>query len=240
MNILVDVHTHTIASGHAYSTITENMQAASRKHLKMIAMTDHTPGMPGSTHPFHFDNLKAIPDEMFGVRLLRGAETNIINYEGEVDLAEQTLRGLDLVLASLHPPCIEFADEETVTSGLEKVMENPYIHVIGHPGDSRYPIDYERLVKASKRTGTLLEVNNASLKPGSFRPGVRENLVIMLGYCKTYEVPVVLGTDAHFHEAVGEFKEATKLLESLDFPEELVLNTNPDKLLTVIKQKRLK
>ena len=140
MNILVDVHTHTIASGHAYSTITENMQAASRKHLKMIAMTDHTPGMPGSTHPFHFDNLKAIPDEMFGVRLLRGAETNIINYEGDVVLAEQTLRGLDLVLASLHPPCIEFADEETVTSGLEKVMENKEIYTSKENNEVALPI----------------------------------------------------------------------------------------------------
>lgn len=240
MNILVDVHTHTISSGHAYSTITENMQAASRKNLKMIAMTDHTPGMPGSTHIYHFDNLKAIPDEMYGVKLLKGAEANIISYDGTIDLPEKTLRGLDLVLASLHPPCIDFADEETVTSGIERVMENPYVSIIGHPGDNRYPMNYERIVKAAQRTGTLLEVNNASLKPGSFRPGVRENLIIMLGYCKQYHVPVVLGTDAHFHEAVGEFKESIELLESLDFPEELVLNTNPDNLIKVINQKRLK
>ena len=240
MKILVDVHTHTIASGHAYSTITENMQAASRKKLAMIAMTDHTPGMPGSTHAFHFDNLKVIPDEMYGVKLLRGAEANIINYNGEIDLPEATLKKLDIVLASLHPPCIEFADEETVTEGVIKVMENPYVNVIGHPGDNRYPMNFEKLVLASKRTGTLLEVNNASLKPDSFRPGVREGLIQMLGYCKKYEVPVVLGTDAHFHESIGEFKASIELLESLDFPEDLVLNTDPDKLLSYIKQKRLK
>lgn len=240
MNILVDVHTHTIASGHAYSTITENMKAASDKKLKMIAMTDHSPGMPGSTHIFHFQNLKTLPDEMYGVKLLKGAEVNIINYEGEIDLSESILRSLDLVLASLHPPCIEFADEETITRGIEKVMENPYVHIIGHPGDQRFPMDYERIVKVSKRTGTLLEVNNASLKPESFRPGVRENLIQMLGCCKVYEVPVVLGTDAHFHEAVGEFSEAIELLESLEFPESLVLNTSPDRLMKVIHQKRLK
>ena len=240
MKLLVDVHTHTISSGHAYSTITENMQAASRKKLAMVAMTDHTPGMPGSTHAFHFDNLRALPNEMYGVKLLRGAEVNIISYEGELDLSEATLEKLDIVLASLHPPCIDFADQETVTAGMIKVMENPYVHVIGHPGDNRYPMDFEAIVKASKRTGTLLEVNNASLKPGSFRPGVRENLIEMLGYCKTYAVPIVLGTDAHFHEAIGEFKESVELLESLDFPEDLVLNTDPDRLLNHIKQKRLK
>ena len=240
MKILVDTHTHTISSGHAYSTITENMMAASQKGLKMVAMTDHSPGMPGSTHVFHFDNLKAIPDELFGVKLLRGAEVNIINYEGEVDLPIETLEKLDIVVASYHPPCIDFADEETIMKSLMKVMENPYIHIIGHPGDSRYPMDYEKAVLASKRTGTLLEVNNASLKPDSFRPGVIDNLIQMLGYCKTYDVPIVLGTDAHFHTAIGAFEESIELLESLDFPEHLVMNTDPDRLWAHIKQKRLK
>lgn len=240
MKILVDVHTHTISSGHAYSTITENMQAASRKGLKMMAMTDHTSGIPGAPPRFFFDNLKVLPSEMFGVRLLKGAETNIINYEGEIDLPEDVLEKLDIVLASFHPPCIHFADKETVTTGLIKVMENPYVNVIGHPGDNRFPLDFEQIVLASKRTGTLLEVNNASLKPGSFRPGVRENLMEILKYCKAYEVPIVLGTDAHFHEDVGELKESIELLESIDFPAHLVLNTDPDRLFNHIQQKRLK
>ncbi len=240
MKILVDVHTHTVASGHAYSTITENMQAASRKGLRVMAMTDHTAGIPGAPQRYYFDNLKVIPNEMFGVKLLKGAETNIISYEGKIDLPEEVLEKLDIVLASFHPPCIDFADQDTVTEGLIKVMENPYVNVIGHPGDQRYPLDFEKVVLASKRTGTLLEVNNASLKPGSFRPGVRESLTEMLGYCKRYEVPIVLGTDAHFHEEVGALKESIELLESLDFPEHLVLNTNPDKLLEHIQQKRLK
>lgn len=240
MKMLVDIHTHTISSGHAYSTIDENMRAASEKKLRMVAMTDHSPGMPGSTHMFHFSNLKVIPSEMYGVTLLRGVEANIINYEGEIDMGEEILSSLDIVIASLHPPCIDFSDEETVTSGIEKVMENPYVNIIGHPGDNRYPMDFERVVKAAKRTGTLLEVNNASLKPGSFRPGVRENLVKMLGYCKAYDMPVVVGTDAHFYTEIGEFKEAIELFNEVDFPEELVLNTDPEKLVTFIKQKRLK
>ena len=240
MKILIDVHTHTISSGHAYSTINENMQAASEKGLTALAITDHSPGMPGSTHLFHFANLKVIPSELHGVKLLRGVEANIINYEGEIDMPEGILSSLDMVIASLHPPCIEFADEETVTACIEKVMKNPYVNIIGHPGDNRYPMNWERIVKASKETGTLLEVNNASLKPGSFRPGVRENLIMILKYCKQYEVPVVLGSDAHFYTAIGEFKEAIELFEEIDFPENLVLNTNPEKLMTLIGQKRLK
>lgn len=240
MKTLLDVHTHTLASGHAYSTITENMRAASEKGLKLLAMTDHTPDMPGSTHPFYFANLKILPSEMYGVKLLKGAETNIINYNGDVDLAEDVLSTLDMAIASLHPPCLDFADEETLTHCLEKVMENPYINIIGHPGDNRYPFDYEAIVKKAKETHTLLEINNASLKPTSFRPGVRENLIKMLAYCKQYEVPVVIGSDAHFFTDIGEFKESIQLLEEVEFDEALVLNTNPEAFLEFIARKRLK
>ena len=240
MEILVDMHTHTIASGHAYSTIDENMRAAAEKNMKIVAMTDHTPSMPGGAHAFHFDNLRALPKELHGVRLLRGAETNIIDYEGNIDLREETLENLDVAIASLHPPCLDFSDEETLTRCLEQVMENKYINIIGHPGDNRYPLDYERVVKKAKETGTLLEVNNASLKPGSFRPGVRDNLKIMLGHCKAMNVPVVLGTDSHFYTEIGNFKESIALLEELEFPKELVMNLHPEGLLRYIEEKRLK
>ena len=240
MKILADIHTHTIASGHAYSTITENIKAASEKGLKLIATTDHTEGMPGGAHAFHFANLRSLPDEIDGVKILRGAEANIIDYEGHLDVDEELLGELDMAIAGFHPPCIDFADVETVTRGLEKVMQNPYISIIGHPGDSRYPLDFERIVKMAKATGTLLEVNNASLKPTSFRPGVRESLIELLTYCKAYEMPVVLGSDAHHMSVVGGFEESIMLLEELDFPETLVLNTNPEALVDFISQKRLK
>lgn len=240
MKIRVDMHTHTLSSGHAYSTIDENMRAAAEKGMKMIAMTDHTPAMPGGAHAFHFANLKALPREMYGVRLLKGAETNIINYDGNIDLEEDVLTGLDMVIASLHPPCIDFADEKTMTACIEKAMESPYINIIGHPGDNRYPLDYERIVKKSLETGTLLEVNNASLKPGSFRPGVRENLMIMLDLCKKLGVPIILGTDAHFYTEIGAFDESIQLLKELEFPEELIMNLHMERLLKHIEQKRLK
>ncbi len=240
MRLLVDTHTHTVSSGHAYNTLDELVREASKKQLEAIAITDHTPAMPGGAHAFHFANLRIIPEEMYGVRILKGAETNIMDYSGTIDLDEETLKGLDMAIASLHPPCIPFGSKEEVTSCLEKVMENKYINIIGHPGDARYPIDMERLVKKAKETKTLLEVNIASLKPTSYRPGVRENLIEMLGYCKAYETPIVLGTDAHFHLDLGKFDEGTSLLEEIGFPEELVLNTNTEMLISYISQKRLK
>lgn len=238
MNLLIDTHTHTISSGHAYSTLTENMKEASEKGLKIVAMTDHAPEMPGGCHIYHFDNLRILPNELFGVKLLKGVEANIIDYKGTIDVPEKTIKTLDFVIASLHAPCIALESKKVVTEGIIKVMENPYVNVIGHPGDARYPMDFKKIVLAAKETGTLLEVNNASLTPTSFRPGVKENLIKMLNYCKLYDVPIIIGTDAHYHKAIGVFDDSIKLLQSLEFPEVLILNTNPEQFLDFIAKKR--
>lgn len=240
MKFLADTHIHTLASGHAYSTIDEILREASKKGTELVAITDHTSGMPGGAHDFFFMNLRIFPKEMYGVKVLTGAEVNIIDYEGNLDAKQEIMEAVDLVIASLHPPCIDFSDEQTLTRCIEKVMENPFINIIGHPGDTRYPLDFERIVKKAKETDTLLEINNASLKPGSFRPGVRESLIKILGYCRQYETQVVVGTDAHIFFEVGEFKETYDLLEELNFPSELVINTDIEKLVTFISKKRLK
>lgn len=237
MKFLTDMHIHTVSSGHAYSTIDEIARAASEKALKVIAMTDHSSGLPGGPHVFHFHNMRAIPRVLYGVTVVRGIEANIVDFEGQVDIDDEIMGALDFAIASLHPPCIRFGEKEEVTRAMIGAMENPYVKILGHPGDSRYPFDHEAVVLASKRTGTLLEVNNASLKSGGFRPGVRENLVELLKYCKLHQVPVIANTDAHIAYAVGEFEESIKLFEELDFPEELILNLHPERLLDFITLK---
>ncbi|PHV71938.1 phosphatase [Sporanaerobium hydrogeniformans] len=240
MKLVADTHVHTLASGHAYSTVDEIVRQASEIGLEALAITDHTSGMPGGAHDFHFMNLKVIPKYLHGVRILKGAEVNIVDYEGHVDASKEVMETVELVIASLHPPCIPFADKETVTTGLERIMENPLIQIIGHPGDGRYPFDANRLARKAKETGTLLEINNASLKPTSFRPGVRENLILLLEACKAYGTHVVVATDSHFYTEVGQWQESLTFLEQIDFPEELVINTHTDHLLAFISQKRLK
>lgn len=42
----VDLHTHTIASGHAYNTRNEMIAAAAAKNLEVYAITEHAPAMP--------------------------------------------------------------------------------------------------------------------------------------------------------------------------------------------------
>ena len=54
MKIELDVHTHTIASGHAFSSLQEMARAAADKGLKLLGITEHTPGIPGSCHLIYF------------------------------------------------------------------------------------------------------------------------------------------------------------------------------------------
>ena len=231
MKILADTHSHTLASGHAYSTITEMAEAAAAKGLEVLALTEHAPKMPGTCGMFYFQNLDVVPRMQKGVRLLMGAEVNIMDPDGTIDIPEDTCRDLDIVVASIHPPCYGLGHTaEENTRAYVEVMKKPYIHIIGHPDDGRFPMDYEVLVRTAKETGTLLEVNNSSLRPQSSRKGTRENMLTMLELCKQYEVPVTTGSDAHVNVDAGNFTNVMDVLAACDFPEELVATLNMDLL----------
>lgn len=227
---VLDLHTHTIASGHAYNTLREMAKAASDKGLSVLGITEHAPKMPGTCHSFYFHNLKTVPRELYGIRLLLGSEVNIMDFEGNIDLEERDLKGMDIIIASLHTPCIKPGSIKENTTAYLKAMENPYVNIIGHPDDGRYPVDYRALVEGAKEKGKVLELNNHSLDPKCFRRDARENDLKMLELCKEYAVPVIMGSDAHFDTLIGEFSMAKKLLEEVDFPEELVLNRSVEAL----------
>jgi putative hydrolase len=229
MEYQLDIHCHTVSSGHAYSTLEENVRVAAEKKLKLLAITDHAPAIPGGAHLYHFYNIRILPDVISGVRILKGAEANIIDYKGSIDLDDDVMSNLDLVIASLHPPCLAFGTEIEHTNTLLKVMENPAVNIIGHPGDMRYNFNIKEVVSASKATNTLLEINNSSLKPTSFRPGGDIMIRKIIEECILQDVPLVMGSDAHFSADVGNFTEASALLKKLKFPEENILNSSVER-----------
>lgn len=237
MKNLLDMHTHTVASGHAYSTIQEMAAAAGACGLEFLGITEHAPKMPGTCQEIYFNNLKVVPRYLSGVRLLLGSELNLI-ADGSVDLPESILEVMDINIASMHWPFMPHISEEETTKAVIAAMENPYVNIIGHPDDGRYPLDYERVVKAAKETHTLLEVNNNSLNPAGFRPNARENDQKMLELCKLYEVPVILDSDAHFSAAVGQLPYALPLIEEVGFPEHLIANAHPELLWQCLRHKK--
>lgn len=238
MRITVDSHTHTLASEHAYSTLEQNIKAAAEAGLELLCMTDHAPSLPDSPSEFHFINFHVLPKESEGVRVLYGAELNIMDADGTVDLPEHILKRLDICIASYHTMCTPSGTLEENTNAYLRAMENPYVSIIGHPEDGNVPVDFERLVKAAKKNQVLLEVNNSSLKAAYYRKNVRENLLTMLKLCKEENVCISLGSDAHYSGAVGRFDEAEALLKEIRFPEELVASTSADRFLQIIEKKR--
>ncbi len=218
MNYLLDLHTHTLASGHAYNTIKEMVRAASLAGLHMLGITEHAPKMPGTCQLYYFQNFKVLPRTMEGVQLLFGAELNILDADGHVDLPEETLANLDITVASLHIPCITPGSIKENTRAVLNAIRNPYINIIGHPDDGRYPLDYEAIVLEAKKYHTLLEINNSSLNPQGFRKNTRENDLEMLKLCKSYGVPVIVSSDAHFAGDVGRFPFCQGRIKGSGFP----------------------
>lgn len=238
MRHTTDLHTHTLASGHAYSTIAEMVKGAEEAGLELLGITEHAPSMPGACHPMYFENFKVIDRERFPLEVWFGAELNILDYRGTVDLPAATLKKLDHCVASIHITCFHSGSASQNTDAYLAAMENPYINIIGHPDDARFPVDYYRLVKGARDTGTVLEMNSSSLQPGGARQGARENYQEMLHYCMEMQVPILINSDAHYYTFVGAHEEAHRILAGMGFPQELVLSTSAEKVKKYLKKKQ--
>ncbi len=232
LKITVDTHTHTNVSDHAFSTLEENIRAAARMGLEGIAMTNHGPLLGDGACEMHFSSERHLPKHIEGVRLITGAEVDIMDEDGTLDIKDTLLERLELVIASLHILCFSPRDEEAVTRAWINAMDNKNIDVLGHLGDGRYKCDYEAVVRKAGETGKIIEINNHSFK---VRPGSGENCREIALLCKKMGVGVVLSTDAHFSGEIGYVPQSIALLEEIDFPEELVLNTSLEKLCGYLK-----
>lgn len=233
--MVVDTHTHTLASGHAYSTLLENCTEASKKGIKLLGMTDHGPAMPGSSHIWHLGNLKVLPRVIYGVEVLRGVEANILNHDGELDVPDRYLANLDLVIASLHDPCITPGSVKDNTKALISAMKNKYVDIIAHPGNPAYPIDIDEVLKAAKEYNILIEINNSSL--GVSRPGSCENCSMIASRAVEFGNLIALGSDSHICFTIGEFPKAIKLIEDAGMGEEQVLNVDENRFKEYLKSK---
>lgn len=229
MNIELDVHTHTVASGHAFSTLQEMAQAAADKGLKLLGITEHSPGIPGTCNPIYFRNIHVVPRQMYGIELMLGAEINITDTKGTFDLDESYLKLLDLRIAGIHSLCYSQGTKEENTYGMVQAISNPYINIISHPGDGTADLNFEPIVLAAKEHHTLLEINNSSLKPSRGKKQARPNNLEILRLSKKYEVPVILGSDAHISFDIATYDYALQLVAETEFPEELIMNTSIEK-----------
>ena len=230
----LDVHTHTVMSGHAYSTLQEMVGAAQQKNLDILGITEHAPGIPGTCNPIYFRNLHVVPRQFGNLRLLLGAELNIMDTKGTLDLDEYYYKMLDIRIAGIHLLCWEGGTIEENTQGMINAIRNPWTQIISHPGDGTAELLFEPIVLAAKESKTLLEINNSSLNPNRNKETALRNNLEILRLCKRYEVPVVLSSDAHISYAIADYSFIWPLLQETEFPDELIMNYFPARFLSYI------
>lgn len=230
----LDVHTHTVMSGHAYSTLQEMVAAAQQKNLDILGITEHAPGIPGTCNPIYFRNLHVVPRQFGNLRLLLGAELNILDTKGTLDLDEYYYKMLDIRIAGIHLLCWEGGTVEENTQGMINAIRNPWTQIISHPGDGTAELLFEPIVLAAKESKTLLEINNSSLNPNRNKETALRNNLEILRLCKRYEVPVVLSSDAHISYAIADYSFIWPLLQETEFPDQLIMNYFPARFLSYI------
>ena len=233
MRFLVDLHTHTVASDHAYSTIMDYFNYAADIGVQMFACTDHGPAVADAPHKWHFGNLGVVPHIVNNVAMLRGAEANI-TAAGGLDLEDYILQRLDIVLAGFHPNYTPTTKEEHTALMIE-VIKSGRVDVIAHPGNPNYPIDYEAVLVCAKENNVAIEINSSSSI--NTRMGSHRNCVEVARLAKKIGNTISLGTDSHFVTYLANFEESIKVIEEAGMGYDQVLNTSPAKVLDFLESR---
>lgn len=233
MKIIADLHTHTLVSQHAYSTIDEMIQSAKEKGLLVLAITDHGPASSDGAKLIHFKALNNLPKYIDGITLLMGCEANIIDYNGKLDIGYDILNNLDFIIASYHEDSIKPINKKEHTNGYIKVIENENVDCLGHIGNPKFEFDIKYIVKLCKEYNKLIEINSSSftVRRGSF--SICKEIALL---CKKYNVNIIVTSDAHSKYKVADYKDAINMLDSISFPENLILNTDYDRLMEYINK----
>ena len=177
MKILTDLHTHTNVSAHAFSSLQENARYAASIGLELIAITNHGPYKDGRAedgiHLWHFENLHLVPRNIDGITVLRGAEVNVLDEKGTLDIPDKILSKLDIVIASCHDFVFEPYDDESFKRFYTAIMRNPHIDIIGHICRNKHLHCLDEIIKLAKENNKLIEINIASSKLAKFTENVK-------------------------------------------------------------------
>lgn len=231
----VDLHMHTVASTHAYSTLSDYIAEAKRKGIKLFAITDHGPDMDDAPHHWHFINMRIWPRLVDGVGILRGIEANIKNIAGEIDCSGKMFDSLDLIIAGFHEPVFAPQDKETNTQAMIATIASGKVHVISHPGNPKYPVEVTAIAQAAAKHHVALEINNSSFLHS--RKGSEENCRAVAAAVRDAGGWVALGSDSHTAFTLGDFTECRKILDAVNFLEDRILNVSPKRLLGFLESR---
>ena len=240
MQVKTDLHTHSVASGHAYSTVAEVAHAASAKGLELIAITDHGPACPGAPHEWHFMNLKVVPSVLDGVHILKGVEANLLpDTENGLDLDDETLAKLDFVAGGFHPHTgYDEANRDELTNAMVRAVRHPLVDMVTHPGNPSFPLDADAVVEAAVDSGVIIELNNGSFESSMSRSRDTSGEMEFARAAAKLRAKVAITSDAHFYVHVGRFDNALRVAEEVGIAEENVVSRDAATVLEFLTERR--
>ena len=201
--------------------------------MEALAITDHGLALGGRLNSNFYERLN---DPVPGIRLVKGIECNLLEAPGATDCPKKFLPYMDIVLLGIHHNIPkDFGKAKYTEMLLLAIEENPYIDVLSHLNVAHYAVDFEPVVRSALDHGMLIEINNSKCLPGRSSPEITRQLILT---CKKRLCPVVVSSDAHALNEIGQDRMIRPILEDLDFPEDLILNRNPDRVYAFIEDRR--
>jgi putative hydrolase len=234
----IDLHVHTIASGHAHCTILEYIQQAKKLKMKVIGITEHGPGSTETLVSYiYFRELTRIPKIVDGVRILKGVEANIINAKGELDLDDDTLKRLDYVMANIHPDTpYKDGGPEINAQAVINAIKSGKINILTHPSVTKnIPVNVEKISEEACKNNVLLEVDIAYLSERRMKKDTLSNLKIMIDTAKKYQKKIIVGTDSHNIWELGDISKLDKIKKEIGLNDDLIINNYPKELFKLLK-----
>jgi DNA polymerase (family 10) len=155
-----EMHSHSSWSIDARNTIEEMTLAAKARGHRFLCVTDHSHYLRDGRLEAQWEEIAAVNALVKPFRVLRGIEVNI-RADGSLDVADNVLRELDWVIASLHT-----SFDRNPTERILGAMDNPYVDCIGHLTGRRLlkregaAVEVERVVERAVESGTALEINS--------------------------------------------------------------------------------
>lgn len=175
---------------------------------------------------------KKIADGGSDFRLLTGSEVDVL--KDKLDFDDDLLAELDVVVASLHVPS---SDEAENTKRLIRAAENKYVHMLGHLTGrllldrEAYPVNQEAVIDACAETGTWIELN---CNPWRMDLDWRKWF-----YARSKGVKCVINPDAHRNHHVDYLRLGAGVARKAWLTKADVINTLPlDKLRKELAKKR--
>ena len=224
-----DCHTHSDWSDGG-SPPREMAEAARSLGHDWIALTDHSPrltvanGLSAERLLAQLELISELNEELAPFRILTGIEVDILE-DGSLDQREDLLRGLDVVVASVHSQLRMPAGP--MTKRMVAAVRNPHVDVLGHctgrllgGGRGRRPesaFDPEAVFAACREAGVAVEIN---CRPERMDPPDR-----LLGLAAEAGCLFAIDTDAHAPGQLDWLANGTVRAEQAGITADRVINT---------------